>query len=101
MCIVMRCGLINWEKGRTMGDLIEEYKIMTGKEAISVHKLFEIRIENRGIGHWCNRCKKQSGTLRIRYFSARVVNPWTELDEKAIAVKMVEKFKRKLSGFGY
>jgi len=33
---LMRCGLTNLEKRRTRGDLIEAYKIMTGKEAISV-----------------------------------------------------------------
>src|SRR6218665_2688606 len=34
---LMRCGLTNLEKRRKRGDLIEAYKIMTGKEAISAH----------------------------------------------------------------
>ena len=38
---LMRCGLTNLEKRRTRGDLIEAYKIMTGKEAISAHQFFK------------------------------------------------------------
>jgi len=30
-----------------------------------------------------------------------MVNPWNELDEKTVAVDTVDKFKRKLSEFGY
>jgi len=30
-----------------------------------------------------------------------VVNQWNELNEKTVAVDAVEKFKRKLSEFGY
>src|SRR6218665_1129808 len=32
-------------------NLMKAYKIMTGKEAISVHKLFKISMENRTRGH--------------------------------------------------
>ena len=46
----MRCGLTNLEKRRTRGDLIEAYKIMTGKETISAHKFFEVSMENRTRG---------------------------------------------------
>jgi len=45
--------------------------------------------------------KKQTGTRRNRFFNARMVNPWNELDEKTVAVDTVETFKRKLSEFGY
>src|SRR6218665_1957525 len=40
-----RCGLTNLEKRRTRGDLIEAYKIVTRKEAISAHKFFEVSRE--------------------------------------------------------
>ena len=47
---LMRCGLTNLEKKRTRGELIrvEAYKIMTGKEAISAHKFFEVRTRGHG-----------------------------------------------------
>ena len=38
----MRCGLTNLEKREY---LIEVYKIMTGKEAISAPELFEISVD--------------------------------------------------------
>jgi len=33
--------------------------------------------------------------------SARVVNPWNDLDEKTVTVDTVEKFMIQLSEFGY
>ena len=55
---LMRCGLTNLEKRRTRGDLIEAYKIMTGKEAISAHKFFEVSMESRTRGHGYKLYKK-------------------------------------------
>jgi len=40
-----------FEKDKKRGDLIEAYKIITGKEAISAHKFFKIRMESRIRGH--------------------------------------------------
>ena len=36
-----RCGLTTLEKRRSRGDLIETYKIITGKEAIQWERFFE------------------------------------------------------------
>ena len=63
----MRCGLTNLEKRRTRGDLIEAYKIMTGKEAISVHKFFEVSMENRTRGHGYKLYKNELGSGRIDF----------------------------------
>ena len=52
-------------------------------------------MEKRTRGHGYKLYKKQTGTL---IFSVRV---WNELNEKTVAVDMVEKFKRKPSEFGY
>ena len=91
------------EKRRTRGDLIEAYKIMTGKEAISAHKFVEVSIENITGGHdfKLHVCTKEIGTQRNKFFSARTVNPWNKLDEKTLSIDTVEKFERKLSEFGY
>ena len=94
-----RCGLTNLEKRITRGDLIEAFKIMTGKETISAHKFFEVRMENRTRGHGYKLYKKRNGIRRNRFFSARVVNPWNDLDENT--VDTVDKFKRQPSEFGY
>ena len=55
---LMRCGLTNLEKRKTRRDLIEAYKIMTGKEAISAHKFIEVSMENRTRGHGHKLYKK-------------------------------------------
>src|SRR6218665_1134173 len=89
------------EKRRTKSDLIEAYKIMTGKETISAHRFFKVSMESRTRGHGYKLYKKQTGTRRNRFFSARLVNPWNELDENTVTVDTVDKFRRKLSEFGY
>src|SRR6218665_2215163 len=97
---LMRCGLTNLEKRRTRGDLMEAYEIMTGKEEISENKFLEVSMENRTRGHGYKLYKKRTGIRRNRFFCARVVNPWNDLDEKTVAVDTVDKFKRHLSEFG-
>src|SRR6218665_648826 len=94
---LMRCGLTHLEKRRTRGDLIDAYKIMTGKEAILAHKFFEVSMENRTRGHGYKLYKTRTGIRRNKFFRARVVNPWNDLDEKTATVDTVDKFKRQLS----
>jgi len=48
----------------------------------------------------CFKKKTNWGPQKL-IFGARVVNPWNELYEKTVTVYIVEKFKRKLSEFGY
>src|SRR6218665_1530088 len=56
----------------------------------------------RGHVHGYKMYKKRSGGIRKnRFFSARVVNPWNDLDERTVTVDTVDKFKRQLSEFGY
>ena len=72
---------------------------MAGKEASSVHKLFEISMETE-IEDTDTSYIKKTWTRKNRFFSARVVNLWNELEEKSVAIDIVEKFKRKRSEFG-
>ena len=58
-------------------------------------------------GHLYAEAKKmKSITINIRrnrFFGARVVNPWNDLDEKTVrpTVDTGDTFKRQLSEFGY
>src|SRR6218665_2818904 len=47
--------------------LLEAYKIMTGKEAISAHKFFEVRMESRtrGYGYKLYKNELESGRIDL------------------------------------
>ena len=46
--------------------------------------MFAISMGNRTRGQRYNLYKKQTGNLKKRFFSARVENPWNELDKKTV-----------------
>src|SRR6218665_3700790 len=98
---LMRCGLTNLEKRRTRGDLIEAYKIMTGRKQFrhisSSKSVWKAEPEDTDTSF----IKNELGFQKNRFFSARVINPWNDLDERTVTVDTVDKFKRQLSEFGY
>jgi len=63
------------------------------KEAISAHRLLDISMETDLKKAYVHLYKKNSGTLKKRFFSARVVIWWNGL-ELDVAVDTIEKFKR-------
>src|SRR6218665_1594466 len=48
---LIRCGLTTLEKRRSRGDLIEAYKIITGKESIQWERFFELAPSKGTRGH--------------------------------------------------
>ena len=80
---LIRCGL-TLEKKRSRGDLIEAYKIITGKELIHWERFFEIEPSKVTRGHRYKLFKKTKGTLGQTFFSARVVDLWNEFDDSII-----------------
>src|SRR6218665_2299146 len=98
---LIRCGLTTLEKRRSRGDLIEAYKIITGKESIQWERFFELAPSKGTRGHRYKLFKKRKGTLGQKFFSARVVDLWNELDDSTVSVDNVTAFKRKLGKLGY
>src|SRR6218665_3301523 len=98
---LIRCGLTTLGKRRTRGDLIEAYKIITGKEVIQWERFFELAPCKVTRGHRYKLFKKRKGTLGQNIFSARVVDFWNELDDSTVSVDNVTAFKRKLGKLGY
>ena len=41
---LIKCGLTTLEKRKSRGDLIEAYKIITGKESIQWERFFELHV---------------------------------------------------------
>src|SRR6218665_1314791 len=86
---------------RSRGDLIEAYKIITGKESIQWERFFEIAASKGTLGHRYTLFKKRKGTLGQKFFSARVVDLWNELDDSTVSGDNVTAFRRKLGKLGY
>src|SRR6218665_2253487 len=75
-----RCRLTTLEKRRSREDLIEAYKIMTGKEAKQWERFFELAPSKVTWRHRHTLFKKRKKTLGQKFFSARVADLWNELD---------------------
>src|SRR6218665_2030143 len=98
---LIRCRLTTLKKRRSRGDLIGAYKIITGKESIQWERFFELPPSKGTRGHRYKLFKKRKGTIGQKFFSARVVDLWNELDDSTVSVDNVTAFKRKLGKLGY
>src|SRR6218665_2395660 len=98
---LIRCGLTTLEKRRSRGDLIETYKIITGKDSIQWERFFEFAPSKVTRGHRYKLFTKRKGTLWQKIFCARVVDLWNALDDSTVSVDNVTAFKRKLGKLGY
>src|SRR6218665_2565345 len=98
---LIKCGLTTLEKKGSRGDFIEEYKIITGKESIQWERFFELAPSKGTRGYRYKLFKKRNGTLRQKFFSARVVILWNKFDDSTVSVDNVAAFKRKLRKLGY
>jgi hypothetical protein len=96
-----RCELTTLEQRRNRGDLIEAFKIVTGRDKIPAQRLFEFAVDKRTRGHSYKMIKKSSGTIMQRFFRARVVNNWNKLGEEIVTAESVKKFKKGLGELGY
>ena len=68
--------LYRLEERRLRGDLIETFKLLTGKEKIDPHQFFNITLNNLR-GHSKKLNKQQCMKLcRRRFFSQMVVDVW-------------------------
>ena len=98
---LIKCGLTTLEKRRVRGDLIETYKLITGKEAISRERFFKLVGNRRTRGHDLKLYKERVGKLQSHFFSARIVDIWNNLDEECVRATSVNEFKAKLGKLGY
>ena len=93
-----RLGLTTLEKRRLRGDLIETYKILTGKESIDSGNFFTL---NEGLhnlrGHKYKLYKDRSHlNIRKFFFSQRIVDSWNKLPVHVVEAETVNCFKCRL-----
>ena len=97
-------GMTTLETRRLRGDLIQMYRIMSGKDDVSPNIWFQTMAENRGEGISTRQSKglfnvlpRASNTLiRKNFFSQRVVEPWNNLPDSVKDAETVTQFKNRL-----
>ena len=97
--MLIRCGLTTLEKRRSRGDLIEAYKIITGKESIQWERF--LKLAPSKVTRSTDTNYKERNIRAEIFLSARVVDLWNELDDSTVSVDNVTAFKRKLGKLGY
>ena len=92
-----RLDLMSLERRLRRGDLIETYKIVTGKVDIDAGQFFELQDDGRTRGHHL-KLKKRRSTHHFRNmsFANRVVNPWNELPDHVVSAPSTNVFKKRL-----
>jgi len=93
--------LYSLERRRLRGDLIEVYKIMTGKEGVNCQQYFQQARYCYGLrGHslklFVNRSRLN---CRKFFFSQRSVGDWNRLPQEVVGTPSVNVFKKRLDHF--
>ena len=93
-------GLTTLETRRLRGDMIETYKIITGRENLDREMFFTADNSSRTRGH-SYKLKKPNCRLNIRKYSFghRVVDEWNRLPTEVINSKNIDQFKANIDEF--
>ena len=95
-----RLELCSMEERVNRGDLIETYKILTGKVKLNPSKFFKRTEDPRTRGHHLKLQKMRSSHhARSNFFSNRVVTKWNSLPEEVVSATTVNQFKSKLDRY--
>jgi ribonucleases P/MRP protein subunit RPP40 len=88
-------------KRRARGDLIETFKILSGRELISKELFFQPAPAHYGLrGHSMKIYKPCCRTvLRKSFFSLRVIDDWNSLPQSVVSASSVNEFKNRLDKF--
>ena len=92
--------LLSIEKRILRGDLIETYKILTGRLNLDPNQFFKLNQHTRTRGHGMKLIKRRSTHLsRLKFFANRVVTPWNELPQEVVSAESVNAFKNRLDKY--
>lgn len=96
-----KCGLTTLDKRRTRGDLIQAFKIITGKDEIDSSIFFKLAECRNTRGHQYKLFKERVGTIKGRFFSSRVIEHWNKLDKNTVEASTTQEFKVRLGRLGF
>ena len=90
------CNLTTLADRRLRGDVIETYKIITGKEMIK-KDFFDFSETGYNLRGHCYKLATQRSHLEVRrnFFSQRVVGPWNQLPAHVVEATSVNAFKNR------
>ena len=95
-----RLGLLSVRDRMLRGDLIEVYKIITGKLNIDPYQFFELHGDSSTRGHSLKLKKRRTlHHFRNKFFTNRVVTPWNNLPEHIVSAPSVNSFKKRLDKY--
>ena len=93
-----KLGLTSLESRRARGDLIEVYKILTGREKVNSLQFFKLAENPKGLrGHSLKLIKRRTHLDTRKFsFGNRIVNAWNSLPQQAVKASTVNGFKNEL-----
>jgi len=94
-------GLHSLQQRRLRGDLIETYKILTGKERVNSQLFFQLAGDSHNLrGHPLKLfLPRFSRTARRTFFSTRVISYWNSLPCHVVEASSVNAFKNRLDKY--
>ena len=85
------------EERRMRRDLIEAYKIITGKEAVDREHFFQLSSCEYNLRGHSMKLSKQRPSIDVRkfFFRQRVVNEWNLLPQEVVDATSVNQFRQR------
>ena len=93
-----RLGIYSLDKRRLRGDLIEMYKLLSGKENVDYSQFFQLAPSSYNLRGHSQKLFVQRSRLNCRkfFFSQRSVNEWNRLPAEIVEAPSVNSFKNRL-----
>jgi len=88
-------GITSLKDRRLRGDMIEVYKLLTGKEKINYEQFFTLADKHYSLRGHDKKLVKERSRLDTRkfFFSQRVVNSWNSLPAEVVNAASANRFK--------
>ena len=84
------------EDRRIRGDMIETFKIITGKEDVKAENLFKMaKVRGARNNTHCRKIESKANKLGVRknFFSQRVIKKWNSLTKEEVTANKTSVFK--------
>ena len=90
--------MMSLQEGRLHGNLIEIYKLITGKVKVDASQFLELSSNSDTRGHRLKIVQKRAELLlRIQFFSQKVVETWDSLSGEIVRAENTKVFKCRLN----